>query len=670
MADESVKFKFDLDAKEALGALTEIKEKISKLGESKSLDGLVSGFIALSGPIFAAGAAIAVMKAAFDLTLEGEALDKVQNQFNALAGSAGINAEKLESGIKKAIGTTVDLDEALGVAKKAIVSLGPSADKIPQIFELSRKAAATFGGTVTGAFEDISGAMAAGNTRALRHYGIIIDQNKAYKDYANSIGQTVSALSDQEKKTAVMNAALAQGKEKFKGIKTEGETVTKMVAEAKVAWKEFTDALARWVAHSGIVKAALVGIRDGVSLVTDYFKKNFGDGVEHATNKVEVLRKELRGLIADQIKLGEGHGQRKSSTGEFLAGDAEQKSIEAKISATKAALEAAKSELTTKKDDLNKKEVVVGDDGRKEIDAQALALRKEQKSKFEKELFQLTVDRYKAEEEVETDAQKMRFNLDMQQIAMEQEQNAKIELIRAQGEQEGELGVHRAAQLIEQLELDKVAKIEAFERKKQDAMLKTYDNQIKSATKASNVIAAAALKDSMSMSSVAAKGTFAYGLMKNSAVSFFKTLGTSSESVAEQMKKAMFGALGEYAMHEGEVMLARGLGHAFGGIPGAGGEIAQGGALISLGSLISSLGGSSSSPASGGGGGGGSAGGIGAGVGQSLTPPTLNEQQKKSVTIQVQGSYFETEQTKQRLVDLIRQESDATDFKYQQIGVG
>jgi hypothetical protein len=44
------------------------------------------------------------------------------------------------------------------------------------------------------------------------------------------------------------------------------------------------------------------------------------------------------------------------------------------------------------------------------------------------------------------------------------------------------------------------------------------------------------------------------------------------------------------------------------------------------------------------------------------------EQQKKVVTVQVQGHYFETEATKTRLVEMIRESSDATDFTIKQVG--
>jgi hypothetical protein len=85
--------------------------------------------------------------------------------------------------------------------------------------------------------------------------------------------------------------------------------------------------------------------------------------------------------------------------------------------------------------------------------------------------------------------------------------------------------------------------------------------------------------------------------------------------------------------------------------------------LIALSGFLRSQGGGSS----GGGGGGGSVSGGGDGGSASLTtdsgqPAVSEKAQNKAVTIQVMGNYFETEQTKTRLVEMIREASDATDF--------
>jgi hypothetical protein len=85
------------------------------------------------------------------------------------------------------------------------------------------------------------------------------------------------------------------------------------------------------------------------------------------------------------------------------------------------------------------------------------------------------------------------------------------------------------------------------------------------------------------------------------------------------------------------------------------------------------------------GGGGGSGGGIGAaspstvsGGGaasstvfdETLSRPELSEPKGREVSLIVQGNYFETEQTKRTLMEMIRSETDATGFSYVQIGQG
>jgi hypothetical protein len=48
----------------------------------------------------------------------------------------------------------------------------------------------------------------------------------------------------------------------------------------------------------------------------------------------------------------------------------------------------------------------------------------------------------------------------------------------------------------------------------------------------------------------------------------------------------------------------------------------------------------------------------------------MEAQKRKAVTIQIQGSYFETEETRTRLVQMVREASDATDFKILSVGGG
>lgn len=48
--------------------------------------------------------------------------------------------------------------------------------------------------------------------------------------------------------------------------------------------------------------------------------------------------------------------------------------------------------------------------------------------------------------------------------------------------------------------------------------------------------------------------------------------------------------------------------------------------------------------------------------------PEMQDQNKKAVTLQIQGNYYETEQTRTRLMEMIREVGDFTDFNLKQVG--
>jgi hypothetical protein len=141
--------------------------------------------------------------------------------------------------------------------------------------------------------------------------------------------------------------------------------------------------------------------------------------------------------------------------------------------------------------------------------------------------------------------------------------------------------------------------------------------------------------------------------------------------MAKAMKAAFLGVIADKAEAEGSALILEGAGM----WPIGGYKIAAGGALVALSSLIRAA-------AGGGGGGIGASSSAGGGGGGGETRPPVTETQTrpdiqaaqqakgKSVTIAIAGNYFETEQTRRALLGMVRQETDATAFTYQQIPQG
>lgn len=667
MADKD-QFKFDLDAKEAADQLGGILGQIRSIGDVKNLAGLVQGLAALAGPIAAVAAGLMAVKVAFDLAKEGEQIEKIHKQFEAFADAVGVNSDKMKSNIEKAIGTTEDLEDSLKVAGKAMSLLGENSDKIPQFFEMAKKAATAFGGTMDERFEQITTAIAKGNTGLLRQIGIVVDSEKALKAYAASIGTTVSALSEQGRQAALAEAVLKKAQDRYSKLKTEQEGIETASKRLAQTWDNVSDSVA--VAFNKMFGPAFTKAIEYfdkmLSKVSDNLQSNFGTGAEQAAARTRILNREIEELtekLANQNKALEFYANNKAGMlAETRAAIQERKNELALIEAI------AEEERKRKSAELGDK--VIGEDKEKKGSGDVDNNKKiEQEAKFNSEILKLANERVKSQLEIETNADEYRLLLIQQRNNVEAQFDAQIQETKRQGQAGEIITKQQADEMILQLEADKVAKIEAINRDMNQAQLKVYDNQVKSAQTASQGIAAAfaqgAAQAKSSLGNYGQQGQLVFGTLTKNAAAAFKAMGDGSKSAGDAMKGFLFGSIADVSEAKGQFLLASGIG-TMNPI-----EIAQGGALIALAGLLRSQAGDAGGGGVGGSSGGGGGGGAPPTSSSSLSEkPELQEEKKKAVSVQIMGSYFETEQTKTRLLEMIRENTDATDFKYQQIGVG
>jgi hypothetical protein len=163
------------------------------------------------------------------------------------------------------------------------------------------------------------------------------------------------------------------------------------------------------------------------------------------------------------------------------------------------------------------------------------------------------------------------------------------------------------------------------------------------------------------LNGVANASKAAFGAFQNNATSALKAWGAGTKSASEAAKGFMFGMIADVAEAQGRFMML----DAFKTFPAINGpELAAGMGLVALSGLLGAMAGGSAK---------GVAGGEGVGGGYTAPNSDLNKDAsleaapKRTVTVQIMGNYFETEQTRQKMLDLIRQETDATDFRYQQV---
>jgi hypothetical protein len=204
VADNKVSVEFEVIGN-AAKKINEISDSLGDLGSLLKVGGAI-------------GAGVVALGKAFETVFDAEQIRAVNNQFSVLAKNAGIAGEALKNGLAGAAGGLIDDTDLIKLANKSIVEMGGNAQKLPQVFELAKKATAAFGGDLASNFETISGAIASGQTKALKNLGIVVDSEKAYREFARSVGLTSAQLDVTQKQQALLNAVLEKGQTALKGV--------------------------------------------------------------------------------------------------------------------------------------------------------------------------------------------------------------------------------------------------------------------------------------------------------------------------------------------------------------------------------------------------------------------------------------------------------------------
>lgn len=623
MATEKETLKLDLDISGLVGKANEAKEAITALGDAENLKGLATAMRGMLPELMIVAAAVYAVKKAIDFVEEAEQINQINAQFEAMAGSLGIAADAMKNKLMVATRGLIDDTDALKVANQAFVALGDQAGKLPEIFEIARKSVAVFGGDMISRVEQISTALASGNIRALRSIGINVDMDKAMKDYARSIGVTVDMLTEQEKKQILSNAALDQARQKFKGVNEDLKPVTNSLQQMKVAWSNIGETvlmvfnktigpMIKW--YTGLIKEA--------STVTKiFFKERLGDDAEKAEAKLEKTQRRME-AIKEEIASVQ---KQEARWGVTVAWETRIKNLRAEYAAldeqVKKTMPAGPTEAA------GAAEPTLGGIGKSRANEMA-----EHRMGLISQIRQLE---YQAAQGMQNEEAAKAAYI----TALQDEAQAKITALRAKDSADVKNKAEQEILIRKQAE----AKIEAVQKESAAKQKKNYQDLI-SSMKAGNAALTVGL------------------------VAGFKSLSKGGKEAAKAMKAAFLNMLADRAEGEGQLKIASGL------FPPNPGLLASGAALLALsGVLRGAAGGGEGGGVGGGGGGGGIAGpsAVAAEAAQDTRPNVgATAQRGRSVTIAIAGNYFETEQTRRALMEMVRQETDATAFQYVQIPQG
>ena len=152
------------------------------------------------------------VQAGWDLAEENARFEQSKAAFRSMAASMGQDADRLYRKLKETSAGLID-EKTLTEAANRAMSLGIPIEKIAELMEIARAKARDMGTDTTKAFNDIVTGIGRASPLILDNLGITIKIGDANERMARTLNKTASALTEDEKKLAVLNATIEAGRE-------------------------------------------------------------------------------------------------------------------------------------------------------------------------------------------------------------------------------------------------------------------------------------------------------------------------------------------------------------------------------------------------------------------------------------------------------------------------
>lgn len=247
---QDVAIKVGLNAEDAIKGVDSLGSKL------KSFTGIAAGLGAAFG-----GAVVGLGAMTLKLAAAGENLGSLEAGFTALGGSFGT----IDTASEKVLGL-VSRTDLLGIANKALVQGLPDVNEnFGDIADLGARLANTLGTDVKGSIEGLTSAIARGVPRQLQQYGIIVDSEKAYHDFAKANGIAANSLNETAKKMAMQEAAMRQVKERLGEVAEVSDSLTNATTRLQNKFQDKIDIFGKSLNEN----EKLTGAMDELSKVVD-----------------------------------------------------------------------------------------------------------------------------------------------------------------------------------------------------------------------------------------------------------------------------------------------------------------------------------------------------------------------------------------------------------------
>jgi lambda family phage tail tape measure protein len=193
--------------------------------QAQGLGGLVRLYATYAANVFALTAAFSALRDAMSTDIMIRGLDQ-------LGAASGVAMGALAKNFAQASGGAISLREAMESTAKA-VSSGLSSAQFMELGKVAKGASQALGVNMSDAVSRLTRGITKLEPELLDELGIFTKVGKATEDYARSVGKSVNALTDFERRQAFANAVLAEGAQKFGEIAVQTNPYDLLLASLK-----------------------------------------------------------------------------------------------------------------------------------------------------------------------------------------------------------------------------------------------------------------------------------------------------------------------------------------------------------------------------------------------------------------------------------------------------
>ncbi len=180
-------------------AADDVKSQSEKMNKSLSGIGVGIGLAAVTG----------IGSMALELAKAAANAEVTRAAFNNLTADAGQNAEDFLGKLRNVSrGMIADNDLVLASNRAMLLGVSQSGEELAALLEVASARATAMGITSTQAFNDIVTGIGRMSPLILDNLGIVVGGEKAFDNYAKSIGRTADSLTDTEKKQFLINKTI------------------------------------------------------------------------------------------------------------------------------------------------------------------------------------------------------------------------------------------------------------------------------------------------------------------------------------------------------------------------------------------------------------------------------------------------------------------------------